>query len=144
MNNKIINFWLKEEAFSIEVAKERVKECIFVALNEDEIVGVCSGTPMYVDTLRDWFYYYRSYTKKDNRHEGLAKLLIKETCNYLNNNRIIDNKELNGVYIIFQNELLNKYVKEYITKDTRLIFLGFNDKDQQTRVFYFEDSKFED
>jgi len=140
--NKAVNFLQEQAGFSQENAANRSKEMLFLVLDENDIViGSCSGYPIYVEELMGTFIYYRSFISPKNRHEGISIKLFKEVREYFNSNRIYGPVELKGIYIIFENEILNN-INDYITKNG-LILIGFTKEKKQIRVSYFNNSKFD-
>lgn len=142
LKEKVVNFWISQNCMSEEEAKNRIHGALAAILDDNnDIIGVCSGRPIYVEQLRDWFLYYRSFTKPEFRNLDISKYLLNSTFEGINKSeskKILGDKELKGIYIVFENDILNENVKEYITSDAKLIFIGFNDKNQQLRVRYFD------
>ena len=141
MSNKIINMLVSENGFSPTDAEKRIKEILFVVLDENEnIAGSCSGIPYFVKELNGWFLYYRSYTSKNYRDIGISYNLINAARSYFNDNRVFKDIELQGVYAIFENAYLNQ-LKNYIIPRSGLTLIGFTKEGYQIRVRYFEDAK---
>lgn len=139
--DKIVSFLINENGFSVERANQRAKEILFIAVDDNlNIIGSCSGYSEYVSKLKGWFLIYRSSVSKNNRKSGIGTTLMKETISYFNENKMFNLIELNGIYIIFESELLNK-IEKHITS-AGFYLIGFTDSGNQIRVHYFDNSKF--
>ena len=137
MVNKISNLLIVEDGFSVSDANARAKEILFVALDEnDNVIGTCSGYPKYIDQVRGWFLYYRSFTSRHWRDFGMSYTLIAECRKYFNENRMFMGKELVGIYATFDSAILNR-IKLYVAK-SGLTIIGFTESGVQMRVLYFD------
>jgi hypothetical protein len=108
---------------------------------KNEIVAVCSCYSIFVSQLNGDFLYYRSFVSKNYRNQNIAENLLQETYNYFNPLRTFNLKEVKGIYIIFENELLNKYVRTYYHPLGGYL-IGFEKNGNQIRVKYFDNSIF--
>jgi len=142
LKEKVIDFWITQGCLSAADARSRVSEVFYIVLDEsDEIIAVSSGKPIWVNSLRGHFLYYRSYTKPENRKQDLSKILMAETKSYLDEVRIVDGIEVKGIYIIYESEILNTYVTDYV-RYSGLTLIGWTTQNQQIRVLYLDGASF--
>jgi len=140
LKEKVLNFWISEKCMSEDEAHSRIKEALAAILDDsDNVIAVCSGKPFFVKQLRDWFIYYRAYTKPEFRNLNIPKLLLNSVYQFMNSSesKKLEGVEVKGIYIVFESEILNKFVKQFVT-DSNLSLIGFNEKEQQIRVAYFD------
>lgn len=144
LKSKVIDFWTSEKCMPEDEAKRRINEALLAILDaNDNVVSVCSGKALYLDSLRDWFLYYRSYTKPEFRNLDFGKALLAQVIDFMNSLevRTIEGVNVKGVYVVFENDILNESIKDFVTKKTKLTLIGFNDKNQQMRVAFFDGAK---
>ena len=144
LKDKVLNFWISEGCMSEKEAHSRLKEVLAAVLDDDNnVIGVCSGKPYFVEQLKDWFIYYRDYTKPEYRNLDITKFLLNSVIQFMNKSEIrkIEGIDVKGVYIVFESEILNKFVKKFVASESKLTLIGWNEKDQQIRVAYFDDAQ---
>ena len=144
IDDDIISFWESEKALQNAddyVLKKRLSEVIYVVKIGNEIAAVCSCDLMFVNQLNGDFLYYRSFVSQNHRNKKIAENLLEETYNYFNPLRTFNLKDVKGIYIIFENELLNEYVRNYYHPLGGNL-IGFEENGNQIRVKYFTDAKF--
>lgn len=144
LKDKVLNFWISEGCMSEKEAHSRLKEVLAAVLDDDNnVIAVCSGKPYFVEQLKDWFIYYRAYTKPEYRNLDITKFLLNSVIQFMNKSEIrkIEGVDVKGVYIVFESEILNKFVKKFVASESKLTLIGWNEKDQQIRVAYFDDAQ---
>ena len=144
LKDKVLNFWISEGCMSEKEAHSRLKEVLAAVLDDDNnVIGVCSGKPYFVEQLKDWFIYYRDYTKPEYRNLDITKFLLNSVIQFMNKSEVrkIEGIDVKGVYIVFESEILNKFVKKFVASESKLTLIGWNEKDQQIRVAYFDDAQ---
>lgn len=144
LKDKVLNFWISEGCMSEKEAHSRIKEVLAAVLDDDNnVIAVCSGKPYFVEQLKDWFIYYRAYTKPEYRNLDITKFLLNSVIQFMNKSEIrkIEGVDVKGVYIVFESEILNKFVKKFVASESKLTLIGWNEKDQQIRVAYFDDAQ---
>lgn len=144
LKDKVLNFWISEGCMSEKEAHSRLKEVLAAVLDDDNnVIAVCSGKPYFVEQIKDWFIYYRAYTKPEYRNLDITKFLLNSVIQFMNKSEVrkIEGIDVKGVYIVFESEILNKFVKKFITSESKLTLIGWNEKDQQIRVAYFDDAQ---
>lgn len=144
LKEKVLNFWISEGCMSENEAHNRIKEVLAAVLDDDNnVIAVCSGKPYFVEQLKDWFIYYRAYTKPEYRNLDITKFLLNSVIQFMNKSEIrkIEGVDVKGVYIVFESEILNKFVKKFVASESKLTLIGWNEKDQQIRVAYFDDAQ---
>ena len=143
LKDKIVNFWVSENCMGESEANLRISQALAAILDDDNnVIGVCSGKPFYVEQLRDWFIYYRSYTKPEFRNLDISKFLFNSVFRFLNDSesKSFEGVDVKGIYIVFESEILNSFVKKYV-HNSNLTLIGWNDKNQQMRVSYFNNAQ---
>ena len=144
LKSKVIKFWIDENCMSEKEAGKRINEALIAILDSDDnIVSVCSGKPYLVDSVRDWFLYYRTYTRPEYRNKDFAKALFVTVFDYFDNLDIrkIEGVDVKGIYVVFENDILNQSVTKFVTEKSRLTLIGFNEKNQQLRIAYFKNAE---
>lgn len=144
LKDKVLNFWISEGCMSEKEAHSRLKEVLAAVLDDDNnVIAVCSGKPYFVEQLKDWFIYYRDYTKPEYRNLDITKFLLNSVIQFMNKSEVrkIEGIDVKGVYIVFESEILNKFVKKFVASESKLTLIGWNEKDQQIRVAYFDDAQ---
>ena len=66
---------------------------------------------------------------------------MAETKSYLDEVRIVDGIEVKGIYIIYESEILNTYVTDYV-RYSGLTLIGWTTQNQQIRVLYLDGASF--
>jgi hypothetical protein len=103
LKDKVLNFWISEGCMSEKEAHSRIKEVLAAVLDDDNnVIAVCSGKPYFVEQLKDWFIYYRAYTKPEYRNLDITKFLLN-SVQFMNKSEIrkIEGVDVKGVYIVF-------------------------------------------
>jgi hypothetical protein len=138
LREKIINLWVNEGVLSREEANKRVNDVICAALDDNlEVMALCSGSPMYSDQLKDWFIYYRHFTAPKYRNNKLSIDLYYAAKDFLDKNRKVNDIELKGIYIVYENEQYNKYYTKFIN-DHGVVLIGWTPNNNQIRVHVFD------
>jgi hypothetical protein len=139
LREKIINLWINEGVLSKEEANKRVNEVICAALDDNlEVMAICSGSPIYSEQLKEWFLYYRHFTNSKFRNNKLSIDLFYAAKEFFNNNRKVNDVELKGLYIVYENEIYNKYYTKLVN-DHGVILIGWTPNNNQIRVAFFDD-----
>jgi len=139
LREKIINLWVNEGVLSKEEANKRVNEVICAALDDNlEVMAICSGSPIYSEQLKEWFLYYRHFTNSKFRNNKLSIDLFYAAKEFFNNNRKVNDVELKGLYIVYENEIYNKYYTKLVN-DHGVILIGWTPNNNQIRVAFFDD-----
>jgi hypothetical protein len=142
---EVVDFWLAEGVIPTgENAQERAKQLVLVARDpEGKIAGVCTAYIKYYPKLVNNFYYYRSFTSKEYRHQGLSRILIKNTREFFNN-LFQEGKEpgVIGMYLEVENELLKQIKKTiWFEKHEKFIFIGTDQFGSHHRISYFDNAR---
>lgn len=148
IDNKIVEFWKKENSlpnYDFEFVSQRLNDVTFIALNEnDEIVGVSSGAPMYFEQIRNYFLYFRLFVREDYRgnNRGVAISMYYATFDLFNQLKKMGNRDIIGILIVYESEHLNKVINYYHSEKYRnQVFVGWTPKNEQIRITYFNDIK---
>ncbi|MEP0987309.1 hypothetical protein [Ekhidna sp.] len=138
----ILAFWEKEGAFSdVRIANKRVEEVIAIAKKGREIVGVSSGVKGIYELMNQRFLFYRSFIGKNHRIKGLSKCLFNATFDYFN--EISKSENIIGIFVSFENKMLNNKTRAVVTECHNLTLIGFNEHGIQLRVAYFDEAEIE-
>jgi GNAT superfamily N-acetyltransferase len=142
LDEEILGFWESENALnSPDDYLKRLSDVVFIVKIENKIAAVCSCQLRFVTELNGDFLYYRSFVSQNHRNKNIAENLLEETYNFFNPLLIFKEKDIKGIYIIFENELLNEYVRNYYHPLGGNL-IGFEENGNQIRVKYFTDAKF--
>jgi len=142
LDQEIVSFWELENALnSPDDYLKRLSDVVFIVKIENKIAAVCSCDLKFVSQLNGDFLYYRSFVSQNHRNKNIAENLLEETYNFFNPLLIFKEKDIKGIYIIFENELLNEYVRNYYHPLGGNL-IGFEENGNQIRVKYFTDAKF--
>jgi hypothetical protein len=142
LDQEIISFWKLENALnSPDDYLKRLSDVVFIVKIENKIAAVCSCDLKFVNELNGDFLYYRSFVSQNNRNKKIAENLLEKTYNYFNIYPNFNEKEVKGIYIILESEVLNNYVRNYYHPLGGNL-IGFDESGNQIRVKYFTDAKF--
>jgi hypothetical protein len=142
LDEEILGFWESENALnSPDDYLKRLSDVIFIVKIDNNIAAVCSCQLKFVTELKGDFLYYRSFISQNHRNKKIAENLLEKTYNHFNILPNFDEKEVKGIYIIFESEVLNMYVRNYYHPLGGTL-VGFEENGNQIRVKYFTDSKF--
>ncbi len=143
IQEEVIQFWKTNNVpLTRTEAETRSHQIVFIARNiKHAIIGVCSVKRIFIKNMNNYFYYFRTMVDPLCRRMGLAVRFTLETRNYFNQ-LFIDKKDCSciGMYIVTESELLNLNIRQAVWPRTGFVFIGFNQKGQQMRVFYFQDA----
>ena len=148
IDDKIVEFWKSENALpstDFQFISQRLSEVLFVVLNDnDEVVGVSSGTAVYFQQIKNYFLYLRAFVGKNlrgnNRHVGSN--LYFATFDLFNELKVLSDQPIVGILIIYESEHLNKVIDYYRSEYYRnQVFVGWTQNNEQIRITYFNDSK---
>jgi hypothetical protein len=148
IDDKIIEFWKKEKALpstDFQYLNQRLSEVLFIVLNqEDEIVGVSSGAPVYFEQIRNHFLYFRLFVREDYRgnNRGVAINMYYATFDLFNQLKKIFDQDIIGVLIVYESDHLNKVINYYHSEKYRnQVFVGWTSNNEQIRITYFDGLK---
>ncbi|KPA09133.1 hypothetical protein MHK_010664 [Candidatus Magnetomorum sp. HK-1] len=141
VQKQVILFWENNSVpLTQNEAETRSQEIVFIAKNlKDDIIAVCSVKRIFIKNMNNYFYYFRTMVDPLYRRLGIAVRFTLETRNFFNQ-QFIDGKDRSciGMYIVAESELLNLNIRQAVWPRTGFVFVGFNQKGQQMRVFYFQ------
>ena len=145
---RIAEFWIREKALpsqEAEFVQQRLNEVLFVILNDNnEIVGVSSGMPVFYEQIKNTFLYFRLFVRPDYRgdNKGVAITLYYASYDLFNELKSFNSVPLVGLLIIYESEHLNKVINYYHSEKYRnQVFVGWTAKNEQIRITYFDDVK---
>lgn len=149
IDTKIIEFWTKEEAlpsYDEEFIKTRLNEVVYVCLESDtnEIIGICSGTAVYFEKLRNNFFYFRVFVAKEWRgnNRKVSINLYYGAYDLFNELEMFNLQKIVGILIIYESEHLNSVINYYHSEKYRnQVLIGYTEKNEQIRVSYFNNVK---
>jgi hypothetical protein len=135
----LLDFWEREGAMPSEVARERVPEVIFVALDaQGGVAAVSSVALRRAERLGMDLWHYRTFVGRDHRQSLLAQDLTIRTTEYLRD-RYASGADTRapGMFIEVENEILKTVKNEGVWPDTRFVFIGEDASGRHLRVHYF-------
>lgn len=148
LDNEIIEFWKEQNAlpsYEESFLKQRVNEVLFIVLNEnDEIVGVSSGTTVYFEQIRNKFLYFRLFVREDYRgnSRGVAMNMYYATYDLFNTLQLLEDQPIIGILIIYESQHLNNVINYYHSEKYRnQVFVGWTQNEEQIRITYFDNIK---
>lgn len=149
LDKKIVDFWTEQNAlpsYEDSYIAARLSDVLFIVLNsEDTIVGVCSGTVFNYEPIRDNFLYFRVFVHSDYRtnNNSIGSSMYFASFDLFNELKTFKSQNIVGLLIIYESDWLNKIIRYYNSAYYRnQFFLGWNDKNQQMRVTYFDNTSF--
>jgi hypothetical protein len=147
-DDKIVEFWKKEKALptsDLQLITQRLSEVLFIVLNEqDEIVGVSSGVPVYLEQIKNYFLYFRLFVKEDYRgnNRGVAINMYYATFDLFDKLKTLMNQPIIGILIVYESDHLNKVINYYHSETYRnQFFIGWTPNNEQMRITYFNNLK---
>lgn len=147
-DDKIVEFWKKEKALpttDLQFVTQRLGEVLFIVLNEqDEIVGVSSGVPVYLEQIKNHFLYFRLFVREDYRgnNRGVAINMYYATFDLFDKLKTLMSQPIIGLLIVYESEHLNKVINYYHSETYRnQFFIGWTPNNEQMRITYFNDLK---
>lgn len=148
IDDKIVEFWKNEKALpntDMQLINQRLSEVLFVVLNEeDEIVGISSGAPIYFDQIKNHFLYFRLFVRPDYRgnNKGVAMAMYYATFDLFDQLKELSKQSIIGILIVYESEHLNKVINYYHSEKYRnQVFVGWTPNNEQIRITYFNDLK---
>ncbi len=148
IDDKIFEFWKKEKALpttDFHSISQRLSEVLFIVLNEeDEIVGVSSGIPLYFDQIKNHFLYFRLFVREDYRgnNRGVAMFMYYATFDLFDKLLVLNKQSIIGILIVYESEHLNKVINYYHSEKYRnQVFVGWTPSNEQIRITYFNGIK---
>jgi hypothetical protein len=105
LDQEIISFWESENALnSPDDYLKRLSDVVFIVKIENKIAAVCSCQLRFVTELNGDFLYYRSFISQNHRNKKIAENLLEKTYNHFNILSNFNEKEVKGIYIIFESD----------------------------------------
>ncbi len=144
LEKDIVRFWTTRNALTGGAeAAERVKQVVFVARNLDgSIAGLCTVKRSFSERLNNFVYLYRTMIDQGHRRHGLAMEMFIKTRDFLEDRFVKGiEPETIGILVTVQNEDIGATFRHAIWPRTGLIFIGFNRKGHQVRIYYFKDAE---
>ncbi len=144
LKEEIINFWLQVRALPTrEEAENRVDQVIFVVrYTNNNIVAVSTVYKQFNKQLNNDFYYFRCFVGRGHRQYNLGAVLIVTARDFLNERFISKiNTDVIGMFVVSENERINRKRNQAIWPYSEFIFVGKNDRGDHLRVFYFDGAR---
>ena len=141
LKNEIIRFWEGNNALPTgEDPEERAGQVVFVVRNlQREIIALNTAVKVFARRFKNDFYYYRTMTDPKFREVGIGIDLLIRTRDFFERLHKEEKSEsCIGILLNLENEMLAARFREAVWPRTKFIFMGYNPKGQQVRVYYFE------
>lgn len=138
-----ISLWNRFNTFSNEeVTRQRANEIAFVAIHQNNVVGLTTVRPLQVKLLNNNFFYeMRIFISPDIDLPHLLVRLTLETKKFFESNREIAGPACIGMIAIIENEKMNQKWRRAVWPVLDFVFAGFTPKGHQLRVSYFKHAK---
>jgi hypothetical protein len=136
---EVVTLWTSAGALSLEEARRRVAEVLFVAVDEtDGLVGVSTVRPMAIPQLRMDLWYYRTFVARGHRAGNLAWLLMFSSRDHLAELHASgEDTRGAGLFMAVQNEGLKRTRDSAIWPASGFTFVGEDTKGAHLRVLWF-------
>ena len=150
LDSEILSYWKKNDiGVPRKDIKTRLKQVSTIARRDSEIIGLVTLKKAFIKSLGQFFYIYASSTAKSAR-AGKSRLAYSErvdaqlffpTFDHFNQLYSPLNCQASIGFLVVvetskRTQILSKAVEPY----SNLIFMGFNQRGQQTHVKYFDDA----
>ncbi len=138
---EVLAFW--EECGLVRTEtdlRKRAQQAILLARDiRRKVIGVATVFNTFVQRLNNHVYVYRTLVAPPFRKIGVAISMLQTARDFLNDRyREGIDRTCIGLMFILENPELGKQFKQAIWPRTGFIFLGYNRKRQQVRIFYFD------
>jgi hypothetical protein len=132
MRERLKAFWLANKALnSPEQADKRAEDVVYVMENEaGEIVGACSVYLGEAPRLKQPMYFYRAFTRKEDRVYGRTQIIFEKTYELLKSEGAA--KEARGIMVSAENPRLAGEAARKAFERHGFRYLGLNPKNQHT------------
>jgi len=139
----VLSFWEKNGLQIDELnLRQRARQAVFIARNlKQNVIGVCTVYKSFNKRLNNYVYNFRTLITPDSRHMGIAIDLLKKTRDFFNH-RFKEKTDTDCIGLMFtiENPEIAATFKQAVWPRTGFIFLGYNKKGQQIRIFYFDNA----
>lgn len=140
----VLGFWetngLSAEQLNL---KERLPQVVLIARDLTRaVIGVCTAYKSFVKFLNNYVYIYRTMVANESRYLGVGMELLVTSRDFFNQ-RFKDavDTECIGIMFTLENQKIASAFKEAVWPRTGFVFVGYNQKGQQTRIFYFDGAR---
>ncbi len=144
LRKEIIDFWIEEKALpSVEAAEKRVEQVILVARDKNSrIAAISSIYEKFSNQLENFFYFYRTYIRKDARNSKLSIYMLRTARDFLEEKFInrVKTRAI-GMIVEIENKMLQTYKNEAVWPHTKFVYIGKNERGDHVRVYYFRDAR---
>ncbi|MEM7107116.1 MAG: hypothetical protein AAF519_02735 [Bacteroidota bacterium] len=143
-HEKIIDFWKKLQALPANTAAEdRLKEVVYVAVSQGEIIGVNTAIEAKVPHLSNGlFMNYRILIHPKFRIPGLVDKMGVLTIQYFDQLYQTGAIRSLGVITLIENQWYKENRREAVWPSTGLTYVGDSAAGHHIRLRYFEGAKF--
>jgi hypothetical protein len=140
---ELARYWIDNGAMQEEGrAAQRAKEVACIARKDGKIVGVTTAYPKISGLLRQPMYFLGMHIAKPARNEALSIPFLKASFAEIEKQELEKEKPMClGVMLLLQNERLAQQYNEAFWWQSKFVFAGYGEKDQQARVRFFEGAK---
>lgn len=143
---KLVRFWLAENAFSTEAdARRRLPEVILHAHDSaGEIAGVCTAAPMVLPRLGEPMYYYRCLIGRRWRSTVLVMSMLKRASFLLEEYAVAHAYPCIGIVLELENGAFAKALDSPIWPNAQqrgYVYIGKSRDGLDLRIAYFRGAK---
>lgn len=143
LREKVMAFWKDLNALpqSVDI-KERARQLVFVATDNDQVIGVTTAQKAKVAKLNNNnFYIFRTLIHPRYRIPGLVDKMAVLTRDFLESLYTSGKSECIGLITTIENEQLKQERREAVFPSTQLVFIGQTKAGHHVRLYYFKGAK---
>ncbi|ELR68486.1 hypothetical protein C900_00320 [Fulvivirga imtechensis AK7] len=143
LKQKVISFWAALNAIPPQVdINARANELVFMALDNDQVIGVTTAQRAKIKQLNDnYFYAFRTLIHPDYRIPGLVDKLAVLTRDYFGALYQEQKTDCIGLITLVENEQMKQQRREAVYPSTGFVFIGRSKAGHHLRVCYFPGAK---
>ena len=145
VTEEIITFWLGEKALPTrEAAEKRLEQVVYIVREPDNgaIVAVSTVYRQMNQRLGHPFYYFRCFVTEAHRRQLLAAQLLVRIRDKFNARFLAgEDPKAIGMIVEVENQALNERHRKAVWDHSGFVFIGYNQRSQQVRVFYFDGAR---
>ena len=146
---RILNFWLAEQAIPQEIARSRLREVLGALTINDTIVAICSASVnRQAPIISQPMYIYRTFVAVQHRRKGYARRLLNATFDTFQT--MIDQqretiapddpppKSPLGIMLVVPTELTGVLDDHFMWPKTEFSLIGYGTGGEHYRIRYFD------
>lgn len=143
LKERVKKFWSDLSVLPDNVnIEERARQLVFVAVDEDKVIGVTTAHRARIPKLNNnHFYNFRTLVHPKYRIPGLVDKLAVLTRDFLETLYISGQSDCIGLITVIENEQLKQERREAVFSSTKMFFIGQTKAGHHIRLYYFKGAK---